>query len=155
MLTVSKIETDCKPCKKRKAVSENKRPVGLLTTIFLVLLPKCPFCLMAFSSTIILCGKAGGASEITHSPSSATTIFITSFFCVSVLLSIILNYRDVRTRYALFLAGAGCLLIMYSVCVGGGLPFYYSGVVLVFIGVWLNASLLYIIRKVMGRRKLI
>ena len=153
MLTVSKIETNCKPCRKRKAVSENKKPVGLLTTILLVLLPKCPFCLMAFSSTVILCGEAGTLSELSHSSSSAATIFITSFFCVSVLLSIFFNYRDIRTRYALLLAAAGCILIMYSICVGGGLPLYYAGVVLVFIGVWLNASLLYIIRKIMDRRK--
>ena len=155
MLTVSKIVTDCKPCKKRKSVSENKKQAGLLITIFLILLPKCPFCLMAFSSTVILCGKAGGISEMTNSSSSATSIFITSFFCVSVLLSILLNYRDIRTKYALLLASTGCLLIMCSVSVGGGLPLYYAGVVFVFIGVWLNASLLYIIRKVMGRRRLI
>ena len=155
MLTVSKIVTDCKPCKKRKPVSENKKPVNLLTMIFLILLPKCPFCLMAFSSTVILCGKAGGVSEITNSSSSATTIFITSFFCVMVLLNILLNYRDIRTKYALLLAATGCLLIMCSVTVDGGLPLYYAGVVLVFIGVWLNASLLYIIRKIIDRRKII
>jgi len=155
MLTVSKIENDCKPCKKRKPVTEKKKPVGLLTTFLLILVPKCPFCLMAFSSTVILCGEAGGLSEMTNSSSSAATIFITSFFCMSVLLSILLNYRDARTRYALLLAVAGCLLIMNSVCVGGGLPLYYSGIVLVFIGVWLNASLLYIIGKITGRRRII
>ena len=149
MITVSKVEDDCKPCKKKKIVSEGKKPVGLLTTIFLVLLPKCPFCLMAFSSTVILCGKAGGVSDLTHT--SATTIFVTSFFCFLVLLSIVFNYRDARTKYALLLVASGCLLVMYSVCTGGGLPLYYSGVILLFFGVWLNASLLYIIRKLSGR----
>jgi hypothetical protein len=150
MITVSKIENDCKPCKKRNTVSHGKKHAGLLTTILLILLPKCPFCLMAYSSTLILCGKAGGVSELTHS--SSTTIFITAFFCFTVLLSIILNYRDARTRYSFLLAAAGCFLIMYSVSVGGGLPFYYSGVILVFVGVWLNASLLYVIRKITGRK---
>jgi membrane-associated HD superfamily phosphohydrolase len=154
MMTASKIEDDCKPCKKGKAVSEGKKPVGLLTTILLVLLPKCPFCLMAYSSTFILCGKAGGSSaEITHA--SSATIFIISFFCFAVLLSIIFNYRDARTKYALLLAVAGCFLIIYSVCMGGGLPLYYSGVFLVFIGVWLNASLLYVISKITRSRKII
>ncbi len=151
MITVSKIKDDCKPCKKKKIVSNGKKPIGLLTTIFLVLLPKCPFCLMAFSSTVILCGKAGGISESTHS--SATTILVTSFFCFLVLISILLNYRDARTKYALLFAATGCLLVMYSVCMGGGLPLYYSGVVLLFTGVWLNASLLYVIRKITGRIK--
>ena len=121
----------------------------MLTTIFLVLLPKCPFCLMAFSSTVILCGKAGGVSELTHT--SVTTIFVTSFFCFLVLISILLNYRDVRTKYAFLLVATGCLLIMYSACIGGGLPFYYFGVILLFTGVWLNAGLLNIIEKLPGR----
>jgi CDP-diglyceride synthetase len=154
MITVSKIENDCKPCKKRKIKPEGKKQFGLLTTILLVLLPKCPFCLMAFSSTIMLCSEAGVVVKSAHS-TSAATILITSFFCLLVLLSIILNYRDARTKYALLFAAAGCFLIMYSVRVGGGLPLYYSGVILVFIGVWLNASLLYIIGKITGRRKII
>jgi len=152
MITVSKIEDDCKPCKRKKIVSDGKKPMGLLTTIFLVLLPKCPFCLMAFSSTAILCGKAGGVSDLTHT--SATTIFVTSFFCLLVLLSILLNYRDARTKYALLLVTTGCTLVMYSVCIGGGLLLYYSGVTMLFIGVWLNASLLYVIRKITGRMKI-
>jgi len=57
--------------------------------------------------------------------------------------------------YSFMLAAAGCFLIMYSVCAGGGLPFYYSGVILVFIGVWLNASLLYIVKKISGKRGLL
>ncbi len=152
MITVSKIKNDCKPCKKRNAVSAGRKHAGLLTTILLIVLPKCPFCLMAFSSTIILCGKAGGASQLNHS--SSTTILITAFFCFTALLSIILNYRDKRTMYSFMLAAAGCFLIMYSVCAGGGLSLYYPGVILVFIGVWLNASLLYIVKKIIGKRKL-
>jgi len=53
----------------------------------------------------------------------------------------------------LFLAAAGCFLIMYSVCVRGGLPVYYSGAVLVVVGVWLNASLLYFISKITGKKR--
>src|SRR5688572_15943979 len=152
MITVSKAEDDCKPCKKKKIVSEGKKPFGFLTTILLVLLPKCPFCLMAFSSTVILCGKAGGVSELTLT--SATTIFVTSFFCFLVLISILFNYRDARTKYALLLVATGCALVMCSVCIGGGLLLYYSGVILLFFGVWLNASLLYIIRKITSKLKI-
>jgi len=153
MITDSKLENDCKPCKRRQAGSAGKNYAGLLTTIFLVLLPKCPFCLMAFSSTVILCGKVGGSSDLTHS--SPTTIVITAFFCCIALLGIILNYRDKRTKYSLLLAVAGCFLIMYSVSAGGGLALYYAGVILVFIGAWLNASLLFILKKMSGDRSAI
>ena len=151
MITVSKIEDDCKPCKKKRIVSGEKKRLGLLTTLLLVLLPKCPFCLMAFSSTVILCGKAGAMSELTHT--SPATIFITSFFCFLVLISILFNYRDARTKYALLLVATGCLFVICSVCIGGGLPLYYSGVILLFVGVWLNASLLFVISKITGRLK--
>src|SRR6185436_10512697 len=130
MFTVSKIADDCKPCKKKKIVSNEKKRLGLLTTLLLVLLPKCPFCLLAFSSTMMLCGKAGGAYELTHS--SSITILVTAFFCFLVLISIVFNYRDARTKNALLLVGIGCLLIMCSVTFGGGLALYYSGVALLF-----------------------
>jgi len=151
MFTVSKIADDCKPCKKKKIVSNEKKRLGLLTTLLLVLLPKCPFCLLAFSSTVMLCGKAGGVYELTHS--SSITIFVTAFFCFLVLISIVFNYRGTRTKYALLLVSIGCLLIMYSAGIGGGLLLYYSGVALLFTGVWLNASLLYVISKIRSRLK--
>lgn len=153
MIAVSKIENDCKPCKRKKTIKTGKKQLGLLTTVLLILLPKCPFCVMAYSGTIILCGKAGAVSELTSY--STSSIFITLFFCLFVLLSIFFNYRDVRTKYAFLLAVAGSSMIMYSVSAGGGLPLYYTGVVIVFIGVWLNASLLYIIGRLTGRRKII
>jgi len=154
MINFSKAKVDCEPCQKGKLVSGRKKPSGLLTTILLILLPKCPFCVMAYSSTFILCGKAGVISEQTHSFASPATIFITSILCLIVLLGIALNYRDTRTRYALILAVAGCLLIMYSVCVDGEESVYFSGVFLIFIGVWLNASLLYILNKLRRRLKM-
>lgn len=152
MFTVSKIADDCKPCKKKRIVSNDKKRLGLLTTLLLVILPKCPFCLLAFSSTVILCGKAGGIYKLTHN--SSTTILVTSFFCFLVLISILFNYRDARTKYALLLVVTGCLMVMYSVCIGGGLLLYYCGVILLFGGVWLNASLLYVIRKIRSRWKI-
>jgi hypothetical protein len=151
----AKSNDDCKPCKKGKPVSARKKPAGLLSTILLIVLPKCPFCVMAFSSTFILCGKAGGVSEQTHSYLSPATIFITSILCLLVLLSIAFNYRDTRTKYAFILALAGSLLVLYSVYVGGGKSVYYSGTLLIFIGVWLNASLLYILDKLRSRLKII
>ena len=151
MFTVSKIADDCKPCKKKKIVSGDRKRLGLFTTLLLVLLPKCPFCLLAFSSTVMLCGKAGGVYELTHN--SSTTILVTAFFCFLVLISILFNYRDARTKYAFLVVTIGSLLVMYSVAIGGGLLLYYFGVAMLFIGVWLNASLLYVIRRTRSRLK--
>ncbi len=59
-----------------------------------------------------------------------------------------LNYRDTRTKYALALAVLGTAFIILSVTITGGLLLYYSGVAFVFIAVWLNASLLYVLHIV-------
>ena len=150
-----KTNEDCKPCKKGKPVSGSENKAGLLSTILLIVLPKCPFCVMAFSSTFILCGNSGGVSEQIHSYLSPITILITSILCLIVLLSVAFNYRDSRTKCAFILALAGSLLVLYSVCVGGGKSVYFSGAFFIFIGVWLNASLLYVLQKLRSRLKII
>ncbi|AEW01400.1 hypothetical protein Niako_5161 [Niastella koreensis GR20-10] len=48
----------------------------------------------------------------------------------------------------MLLALAGSFCISFSVTVGGGLVLYYSGVLFVFAGVWLNGSLLSFVVKV-------
>ncbi|MDP4264582.1 MAG: hypothetical protein Q8941_18780 [Bacteroidota bacterium] len=115
--------------------------------LILALLPKCPFCVMAFSSTFVLCGKAGTFTD-THTHSSSTTFLLSALFCGITLAGILFNYRDSRTKYALLLALAGSACILFSVAKGGGLALYYSGVVFIFCGVWLNGSLLFFAGKI-------
>jgi hypothetical protein len=136
----------CAPCKNknRKIVSGNQ--TGLLGGILLAMLPKCPFCYMAFSGTLVLCGNGGGMFTKTFC-SLPTQIFSVTF-CLLVLLFIFLNFGDKRTVYAIALAVAGSTMIFYSTTIAGGLILYYSGVVVIFSGVWLNASLLYFIARV-------
>jgi Na+/phosphate symporter len=55
--------------------------------------------------------------------------------------------RDIRTFYALLLAITGTIMVMTSVLKSGGMPLYYLGTAIIFLGVWLNTSLLYIVRK--------
>ena len=146
MISNSKIKSDCGPCKyKQKATP--KKNISLVSGILLALVPKCPFCFMAFSSTMFLCDEDGThISQRTFA--SPATLNVTLFFCAVTILCIILNYRDNRTAFAIALATAGSTLIILSVTSTGGLPLYYFGVLMVFAGVWLNASLLYFIRKI-------
>ncbi|KAA9036526.1 hypothetical protein FW778_18065 [Ginsengibacter hankyongi] len=101
---------------------------------------------MAFSSTFVLCDQAGTFMD-THTHSSLTTLILSALFCGIVLVCMLFNYRDNRTRYALLLAFTGSTCLLYSVALGGGLALYYSGVALIFCGVWLNGSLLFFIGK--------
>lgn len=135
----------CGGCKRdKKAVK--KKDYNLFTGILLAILPKCPFCVMAYTSTAVLCGK-DTLIESSHHHYSVVTICITSFLCVLVIAGILLNYRDVRTKYALAISVLGSLLILKSIIFSGGQQLYYIGVLMIFISVWLNGSLLSILRK--------
>jgi hypothetical protein len=124
-----------------------KKNFSFFVGFLLALLPKCPFCFIAFSSTFVLCDEAGTFTD-THTHSSTTTILLSTLFCAIALVSLFLNYRDSRIRYALLLVLAGSLIILLSVTKVGGLALYYSGVAFVFCGVWLNGNLLFFAGKI-------
>ena len=146
MINDSKLESDCRPCKNKQKTG-SKKHLSFVPGILLALIPKCPFCFMAFSSTMFLCGEDG--IHVAHRTfASPETLNVTLFFCALTILCIILNYRDSRTKYAIALGVSGSLLILLSVTSIGGLPLYYFGLLLIFSGVWLNASLLYFIKKI-------
>ena len=93
----------------------------------MVVLPKCPFCVLAYSSTIMLCGKDTVTSQTSLHYSTAT-IIVTSILCLLTLAAIAFNWRGRRTVYAIGIAFTGSLLAMSSVAFGGGEYLYYSAV---------------------------
>jgi hypothetical protein len=101
---------------------------------------------MAFSGTLMLCGNGGGM--FTRTFSSLLTQIFSVTFCLLILLFIVLNFRDKRTVYAIALAVLGSAMVIYATTIAGGLMLYYFGVVIIFFGVWLNASLLYFIDRI-------
>jgi hypothetical protein len=147
MMERSLIVKDCEPCEKIFGGNPHKRSFSVISGILLAFLPKCPFCFMAFTNTLILCGE-GNSLTCQRTFSSSTTSLLSILFCSIILLSIILNYRDSRTKYAIALALIGSLFVILSVIKTGGLPLYYFGIIFIFGGVWLNASLLYFLRKI-------
>ncbi len=138
-------------CKTKKSAHPDK-VVGIWSGILLLLVPKCPFCFMAFSSVLVFCGKNGvGHTDKTFH--STSTLIITVIFCVTALLSIILYYRPVRGKYALLLAIAGIVAILFSVTTGGGTIIYYSGATLVMTGLLRNSGMWCLIRDKFTVRK--
>jgi hypothetical protein len=136
----------CAPCKNSSKKVLSQKQTGVVAGILLALLPKCPFCYMAFSGTLMLCGN--GSGMFTRTFSSLPTQIFSVTFCLLILLFIILNFRDKRTLYAIALAVVGSAMVIYSTTIAGGLMLYYSGVVMIFFSVWLNASLLYLINRI-------
>jgi len=137
----------CASCIAEKPKVRISKKASLFTGFLLVILPKCPLCVIAYSSTIMLCGKEESiiSSQI-HSSLLATGITI--FLCVVILASLFLNYRDNRTKYALTLAFAGTVMLVASTIWEIGPVLYYAGTAIIFMGVWLNGSMLFMLNKV-------
>src|SRR6478736_4765466 len=108
----------CVPCKNKSRKIVSAGQPGLFGGILLALLPKCPFCYMAFSGTLMLCGNGGGM--FTRTFSSLPTQIFSVTFCLLILLFIVLNFRDRRTLYAIALAVVGSAMIIYSTTISGG-----------------------------------
>jgi hypothetical protein len=135
------MDVQCNACTEGQKRSGSSR-WGIITGLFLAILPKCPFCIVAYSSTAMLCGE-GVILETTRTHHSVFTIIVSAVLGSVTLLSIFLNRRGARTFYAFMLALLGNAMVLMSVVYWGGLMLYYSGVLILFAGVWLNGSFLW------------
>ncbi|MEM7374439.1 MAG: hypothetical protein AAF587_37945 [Bacteroidota bacterium] len=118
-----------------------KRIAPIATGFLIAILPKCPFCVLAYSSAITMCGSA----SVIHTPSwlSYISIGLAALTC----LFLILNYRGRRTIVALVLVSIGAALISWSELYTGLVYSYYVGATCLLFGVWVNGSFLYVFRK--------
>lgn len=142
------MDLQCTSCRKQKKIDRTGH-LGIASGIFLAILPKCPFCVMAYTSTAMLCGE-GAVFEVSTTHNSALTIFITTVLGLVTLAAIITNRKGKRTYVAFALSLLGLFMVLFSVIRFGGQPLYYTGILLVFTGVWLNGSLVWFWRNLKG-----
>ncbi|MCB9275152.1 MAG: hypothetical protein H6564_14005 [Lewinellaceae bacterium] len=110
--------------------------------ILIVLLPKCPFCLLAYSSAITLCS---GVKVYQHEPGWPSWI---SIGLASLTLALVLwNYKGRRTLFAAALILSGSYFILSSELQTGELAVYYLGAALLLSGVWVNGSFRYVFNR--------
>ncbi len=130
----------CKPRKKRTTF---KSPyLSFIAGLFIALLPKCPFCILAYSSAITLCS---GKTLYNHDP--GWTSFISIALALFTLVVILLNYKGRKTIIAAILVLIGSLFLIYSEMYTGDIYQYYWGTAFLLLGVWLNANLMYFYQK--------
>ena len=139
------MNTNCHSCAPTSP-EPAKESYGVMTGLMLALLPKCPFCIMAFTGTAMLCGE-GTVVEISSTQNSLATILITAVLCFLTFIGIALNKRGNRTLYAIAIALTGMAMVMFSVIKSGGQPLYYAGIVVMFLGVWMNGSFVWFAKK--------
>lgn len=125
-----------------KKTNLKKRNLPILFTIIIAILPKCPFCIIAYSSAITMCS---GQKIYDHSPTAASAISI--LLALVVIGSILLNYRDIRTVFAFIFALVGGALVTYAELYTGEMLLYNTGASLLLFAAFLNGSLIHFARK--------
>ena len=135
--TTTRLIPSCK-CNSRTKKEARNSSLSLLGGIGLALLPKCHFCILAYSSAVSVCGKG---TYYDHSPE--WTSFISIGLAALTLLFVLMNKRGKRTWYAVALVGLGIGLIGLSELYTGEKLHYFLGSGILILGVWINASFLY------------
>lgn len=132
-----------KSCNCSSGARKKKRTaLPVVLGLVVAILPKCPFCILAYSSAITLCS---GAQINNHA--SGWTSWISIGLALLTLLLVLVNNRGRRTWAAAALVIAGGLLILRAELYSGNLSTYYLGAIFLLAGVWINASFLYFFRK--------
>jgi hypothetical protein len=133
---------NCHPSKKVNKASS----VSVLSTFLLIILPKCPFCIMAYSSAITICG---GPDMYLMSNNWVSFVPLALALFINVML--LLNWRGRRTFNALLvsLVGFSLILMTHQLILSSG--FYNLGAMLLFMSIWLNGSFIYLLNKVRSK----
>ena len=134
---------NCHPTKKVNRSSS----ASLFSTVVLIILPKCPICIMAYSSAITICGGTD-----MYFRSNNWVSYVPLVLALFINLMFLFNWRGQRTLYALTIAMVGFTLISLTHQLVLSPIFYDLGAVLLLMSIWLNSSLIFLLNKF--RRKL-
>jgi hypothetical protein len=117
----SNTENACKVCHSNPSIQPQKNTNNLspLLSFIILFLPKCPFCIVAYSSSMTMCGAAPLVSH--HIDWGA---WLAIGLSIIVLGSIALNFRGKGTYYALFIALIGSLMVVFGIFKANMMLFY-------------------------------
>lgn len=142
------MQTHCQSKCTSKKKQDRKGFFSFLPGIVIALIPKCPFCILSYTSAITVCSSKNIND---HMPD--WTSWISIAFALLTFLITAYNYKGWRTRIALLIIGVGCSLVIYSELFSGMLQPYYWGSSLLIVGIWFNGSLLFMVRKILKLEK--
>ncbi len=135
--------------KQRTCHQKNHSPGKVLPRVLawfpalaVAILPKCPFCLMAYSGAVSLC-----SGNMLFPNAGTWASYLTVALAIIVFLSILLNRKGTKTWFALGLASIGIVLLVAGQFYFISQVNYYLGVVFLFFGIWLNGSFLHYYQK--------
>ena len=131
------------PCPSHEKGRIHKESASLGSILLIILLPKCPFCILSYTSAIAVCGSAGIPEA-----GLGNSFWLTAAWIGITLFSVGYNFKGKRTWNALGLSflGSLCLLLPYFFQVEST-SYFYTGAFLLLWGVWVNGSFTYFFQK--------
>lgn len=129
-------------CTSKVQLKDKKSLSPILTGILIAIIPKCPLCIVAYSSALTMCS---GAKLYHHAP--AWTTYLLLGLAILTLTFILINYKGKRTIAASILVLLGSSFILASQVYTFNVHHYYLGTSLLMVGVWINASFRFFYRK--------
>jgi len=135
-------------CKKKCQNSYANKSLSWLPALFIAIIPKCPFCIMAYSGALTLC-----TGTTMYPNANTSTSYLSLGLAVVVVLSIYFNYKGEKTKYALSFTIIGLCLLIGSQLYWISEYLYYTGVGFIFFGIWYNGSFNFFYQKYMTRLK--
>jgi len=127
----------CKTVCNRHLKEVKSKQTSLFSLLLIIILPNCPFCIMAYTSAITICG----GSDIYLAENNWAS-YIPILLSLVIVFMLILNKRGVRTHYALAFAFIGTAFIILVHQLYLSVQFYYVGTSLLFLAIGINSSFL-------------
>jgi hypothetical protein len=128
-------ETRCVGCSEI-VLPERPQPRPWQSTalgLVVLLLPKCPFCVVAYTSSMAICGAPSLTEH--HTDWGAWLAIGLAVLCLG---SIARNYRGAGTRTAIVMAFVGICLLVTGLFIPNAMGWYYAGAALLFLSSFYN-----------------
>lgn len=93
---------------KSEPVSSAKKFTSILGSLGILLLPKCPFCVVAYSSTITLCGASGVMTDTEHHNDWGAYLAVGMSLLITLIILASFKIQNKLFPYLITLAFALC-----------------------------------------------
>lgn len=124
-------ETSCASCHGEVTVRKQPKITWPSTVlgILVFILPKCPFCVVAYTSSMAICGAPSIVNH--HTDWGAWLAVGLAVVCIG---SIARNYRGSGTRTAIVIALLGLAFLLAGLLTPNAMIWYYLGATCLFLG---------------------
>ncbi len=136
------MRTNCH-CLTGKKPLAKKAELSIIGGLIVALVPKCPFCIVAFSSAITVCGGKG-----LYAVSPTWTPYLAVGLALFTLIVTWINFKGKQTMIASLILLTGIMLIVFNEFYMQAFNTYYLGSFFLMLGVWYNGSFLFFYRKI-------